>query len=589
MKKREFTFANLLIEVPESLYNYSVYRQKFNKIAINKANTFYSEFYVKFKGMDDLVENGFQYGLEIIKSVIEVAVEELVKKGMYDINEEYFTNEFVPKYFLWENSFNQLLEAYYKICLTEEEAKQYRENRKNNRSRWRVLSTTGDFSKAVDAQITAGMWNIAEGIGHSIFNAIGNAVSKATAEVEKMKLFQAEETLTELTESVYLSCFYIHFALIDALCNSKDNYIISIEELLDAKGRADRLLENIKKNRIPFEDKDKVLKTIISTYPYDLDIYKYLINEKFNIREVAKLASYFSEDISELLFGNSILDIRTNIDNYDFYDRSIIISAIEDLGSIETDFDAEMAALRNICLNYNSYQFSNSSELEKAMEEDDDRLSLIVQCLKKYDYNSSVYIDNIPDSKIKNATQSYGIPFSEEILVLIDSTRSGSANEGVAFCKKGIYMNSNQKKESQNILYKDFGEILSIEKSLFGVDLLLSNNKKIEMSLAGSNLAREELIEIMHAISQILLNKDLDLSNVNENTEIEQSMLKKDNKKIYKNASNPERFICCFIPPLGLILYFTWKKDKPNKARDAIIMTVMGSIMWFFTFKALMN
>jgi hypothetical protein len=523
MEKRKLNFANLSIEVSESLFNYSIYKQKFHKLASEKANIFYTEFYNKFKDMDDLAENGFQYGLELIKSVIDVAVDELVKRGMYDVNEEYFIVQFVSKYFLWENDFNQLLEAYYKICLTEEEAKQYRENRKKNRSRWSVLSTSGTYFEALDAQLTAGMRNFVEGIGHSIFNAIGNAASKAVANAQKKKLFYASETVTALTQGVYSTCFNIHYALIDALKEYTDIQILSKDELLEAKNKVDRLLENLIKGRIPSDDKEKVLEIIISLYPYDIELYKYLIEENFDIRDITKLASYFSVDISKLLFGESFLEIRTNIDNYDFAKRSELFSIIKRIGKINPEFDREINQLYTALLFYNGKQYRTVDELLTVMKSDkikeEEKLKQLIACFKEYESNSSLYIYDIPESKINNAFQYYNIPNNETILVLIDNTVMGSAKKGIAFCKRGIYIKTNT--ENNYLSYQNISMIKDIKISIFGVTLILSDNSKIDMDLSGSQFNKSDLFTIMSKIVEIYTGKKIVQSLDKENRKID--------------------------------------------------------------------
>lgn len=595
MKNKEFTFAELSIELSEELFIYSVYKKKFEIIALEKANIFHTQFYNKFNSMDDLAENGFQYGLELIKSVIEIAVDKLVEKGMYDVNEAFFTDEFVSKHFTWEDDFNKVLEEYIEVCLTEDEAKSYRDHRKNNRSRWGVLATSGNFGEAVSAQMTTGMWNVAEGIGHSIFNAIGNSVSKATANSEKKRLFYSEKTVSVLVDGIYRNCFNLHFALIDALNANTQNHICSRAELLDAKKVA-RLLENLIKNRIPSEEINNVIKKIIETYPYELDFFRYLLSNKFNINDVVKLSNSISFDITEVIFGESLHKIKSTISSFDLKKRSKILSTIEQIEEMDAELNNEMVTLKQISLNYFNTQFDTFEELEKAMKTGEQKSIELISIIKYYSSNSSVYVDNIPQNKRSNAFESYNIPYYEKILALIDSTRMGSANEGIAFCSNGIYSKSRQMQKPQNILYHDLNRIKKIEKGLFGVNLVLDNNSKINLDLAGSNVSKSELMEIMESLVNLYLNnkttKKIELSNNNHHDEQKEqeheesniSVIKnngvKKEKKDYRKISHFEMALCMIIPILGGYLFYTWKKNKPEKSKGALISTIIGIVLW---------
>ena len=97
------------MDVPEKLIKYSKIRRRFLSIAEEKSNLFNDKYFDSFGDMDDLIENGFSKGLEIIKPVIEIAVGELVANGSYSINSEVFTKKYFSKHFEWEDDFESLL------------------------------------------------------------------------------------------------------------------------------------------------------------------------------------------------------------------------------------------------------------------------------------------------------------------------------------------------------------------------------------------------------------------------------------------------------------------------------------------------
>jgi adenosyl cobinamide kinase/adenosyl cobinamide phosphate guanylyltransferase len=502
MKNKEIIFSGLTITISESLLNYSSYQSKFKQIALEKKQYFNKEFYSKFNNMDELAEQGFYFGLEIIKTVIDIAVSELVNKGMYDVNDDYFIEEYVSRYFEWENGFNQILDKYSEICLTQEEAQQYREHRKNNRSKWGVITTSGDYGKAVDAQMTAGMWNIAEGIGHSIFNAIGNAASKANAKAEKKELFSDISTLQTLSDSLYQTCYNIHFALIDALNENLDVDILNREQLLKSQSKYFRLLENLIKGRVPKENMNSVICDLISIYPYENNLYQYLLDNGFDINEVASLASEFSMDIPAIFFGISFDEIQLNYEGYDFEYRSMIVEKLASFKSVNPKLDSQISKIKEILLTFNGNKLNTLEDLKLAMNTENSKMQKIINLFKVHHKNDSLYIENIPKKKEENAREYYGIPKHEKIFILIDDTVMGSAKKGIAFCRKGIYLHNVNDKHF--IKYSDFQEIVVIHCTTYGVMLTFSFNMKIELDLSGSQFKKKNLLNIMHDMVQIL-------------------------------------------------------------------------------------
>lgn len=644
MKKTVGILTKLDIDIPNNLIQYSLLKKRFSVISKKKADYFNNQFYKLFTNMDNLASNGFQKGFEIIKSVIEVAVEELVKKGLYDINIEYFTDKYVINYFQWENDFQVILDKYTDICLDEDEARQYRKDRKNNRSKWGVLATNGNYSDAIDAKMTTGLWNITEGIGHSIFNAIGNAASEATSKAEKKKLFNNSKTRTFLTKSIFETCFNIHYALIDALNDNSEDKIITKKELIESEGLVNRLLENLEKNRIPSSEIENVIKKVIVTFPFRLDFFKYLLNlEKFNVKEIIELANYFSLDISNLLFDESIIKMKSNMSSYDLqkrsdilanidrigvtgtefdkelnslkqacleyhntkfktfnqlekamqidnsvfemkdkipdYDlkkRSNILSKIDKVGITETTFDKELESLKQACLKYHDIQFKTFNQLEKIMREDDAKLSKLVSIFSDFKSNEGIYIEDVPMKKKLNAVLSYNIPANERILVLIDDTVMGSAKEGIAFCTQGFYLKNNS--GSDYLKYENFINIKRIKKSVFGVTVLLSNGRKIDMDLSGSSFSKSKLLRAMNSIRNLYSEKNL----LSEPT---QAKRKKDTRKRYMYiwliyiitiivaVMLPEENFILGNIILSILFSFVVAKEK---GRNIIIWSILG-------------
>lgn len=93
-----------------------------------------------------------------------------------------------------------------------EAQKQYRQERKDNRARWEGGSYGGTVIDNYAHQASIGMRNVAEGMGHSLWNAVGNANSERKANSKLRQIFSNPETRTVIQDGVFESVLpYIMF------------------------------------------------------------------------------------------------------------------------------------------------------------------------------------------------------------------------------------------------------------------------------------------------------------------------------------------------------------------------------------------
>lgn len=98
---------------------------------------------------------------------------------------------------------------YEKIISRLGDAVQYRNDRKNNRGRWTSTTYGGNMMDAWGNQFRAATMNAVEGMGHSIFNGIGNIIDESKADDQKKALFNDEKKRTVLENSVLNTLFNI--------------------------------------------------------------------------------------------------------------------------------------------------------------------------------------------------------------------------------------------------------------------------------------------------------------------------------------------------------------------------------------------
>lgn len=173
------------IELDKGRNIYTALRSKYYDLAFNSMKAFLN-FYNAYSDCSDILEkapNDFQVS---IANVIDEIKNDVISIGKYDwdydtiyayLNENGYLN---PFYEPFDTISDKILSIYQDV----EMQKQYREDRKNNRARWTGGTIGGNAINAYSHQMDLAARNMAEGAVHSIFNAAGNAVSRAAANNE---------------------------------------------------------------------------------------------------------------------------------------------------------------------------------------------------------------------------------------------------------------------------------------------------------------------------------------------------------------------------------------------------------------------
>jgi TPR repeat protein len=277
---------NLLIAVSPERVEYNAIRLKYQKLA-EKATKNFSEKW--FKDIDDLHERASTVVFNAVMPVVDVAISDLVARGIVDIDEKYFLENYLE--FSWEKDFEEIDEQYVQIVLKAEELDAYRTARRQSRSRF----VGGGFGieGAIDGMFKAGAANLALGALHGTFNLGGKVITGAVNAVKKSQLFNAPSTKASLVNAFYWQLFLVHSALIEAINDKKPNSISGWVDKEDAL-KATRLFENIKKGRVSKQEAENMLPEILSLNPYDEAIYMYWMQDYGdNNNLLERTAEYF--------------------------------------------------------------------------------------------------------------------------------------------------------------------------------------------------------------------------------------------------------------------------------------------------------
>ena len=233
---------------------------------------------------------------------MEEVKNDLISVGIFDVDTqslmEYADQSgYFAEYQMAFDAFEQKVERI-NGNLQYEKAK--REYRKENRARW-VGGTISNRSNYIDDymhQAELGMRNMAEGAGHTLFNAVGNAMSTSNANRQLNELFKNQVVRDLLNNGVLNAVWNLHFVLMDFLLD-KLNICVWDFPGIEEKEKAKRMLGNINSSVLTDEDRKGIIKEAFELNPYSEQLYKVMFDYYTDdVDNISALAEYFGCDIN---------------------------------------------------------------------------------------------------------------------------------------------------------------------------------------------------------------------------------------------------------------------------------------------------
>lgn len=286
------------VHIPKERNIYNILRKKYYHLA-EEAVKHFSSFYDGYTNCNDILQKTSSDFQKSICPVIDEIKKELISVERYDwdydtiyqyANEKGYLNPFYA-------AFDSVCEKIISVNEDLEAQKQYRQERKDNRARWEGGSYGGTVIDNYAHQASLGMRNVAEGMGHSFVNAIGNSFSKMAANSELKQIFSNPETRSAIQEGVFASAFALHHVLIHLISETKEDVIWGVPSENDME-TAQRLLNNLKSGAVPKEKTDQIYQEILTLYPYSLDLFETMLASFGDEKgELGELADYYGVDL----------------------------------------------------------------------------------------------------------------------------------------------------------------------------------------------------------------------------------------------------------------------------------------------------
>ncbi len=265
------------VNIPKERNLYTVLRRKYGNLAKDAVSQF-SAFYDSYTNCDDILRKTSSDFQKSICPVIDEIKKELISIERYDW--DYDT---IYQYANEHGYLNPFYEASDSVCdkilsVNEdlEKVKQARQERKDNRARWEGGSFGGTIVDNYAHQAELGMMNIAEGIGHSIWNAGANSVSKMMANSELKQIFSDPNTRAIIENGVFEAAFALHHVLINLISDAKQEMLWGVPSESDIT-IAQRLLNNIKSGAVPKDKVNQIYQEILALNPYNLELFEQML------------------------------------------------------------------------------------------------------------------------------------------------------------------------------------------------------------------------------------------------------------------------------------------------------------------------
>lgn len=240
--------------------------------------------YDKAGSIENFMENFSDVSGNISGNAIKDALDICVNDGYYDIDENFFLEDGRQE-FIFDPMFNELEDlfgAYKNIIQQNEDEHEYREQRKENRGRF----VGGGFGLggAISGSLKAGALNMATGLGHSVFNSIGNAMSNYEAAKKLKELYELPQCRDILLNAVNILVNNIWLIMIN------DVYQLSIAADQEIK-KSEAIFNNVINGRIPKEKTKAALLDVLSINPLKAQAYDELVEylDQDELEELLKM------------------------------------------------------------------------------------------------------------------------------------------------------------------------------------------------------------------------------------------------------------------------------------------------------------
>lgn len=280
---------------------YNAIRKKYRELAL-KAKDKFAKLYEELTDINDLLDNVPDAFIISIEDALLEVLQDIISIDVYTIDKDKVIEmAFNGEYFdVFSDAFGKIYNEVAEVIAHVDNEKYARALRKESRPRWTSATIGGNAINAWSHQIDAAGMNLVEGVAHSAINAIGNWMTEVWANGELDRIFKSKLNKQNLIDSVYYSCFNLHFLLIEIVRRNSGIEIRGTVSTADEQ-KAQAMFNNFIAINLDESKKAKFINDIFQHNPYNSEYYKILI-EKYGDQqqEFANFGEFCGMNIFEI-------------------------------------------------------------------------------------------------------------------------------------------------------------------------------------------------------------------------------------------------------------------------------------------------
>lgn len=296
-KMTNYNIAGQILEISTAEENYRQYTLMMNEYTKNVRSDF-QRWYSKQDGIKEVYDNWPNIVEELFGPISDKGVEILNEHEIYTMNSGMLLDECVNGCVAdFRDAVYDLMDDVDEIEDSQKEAREYRRERKANRSR--AVGFGFGVGGAIKEAAKAGTVNAVTGTAHSLVNAVGNAGSAIAAGVNKYEIYsKSKEPLTDLM-----------FQAVDTFCDNIRVFLAKQTDLefkyvtVSEANQAKAILENYLSGKIPAEKKLENILKALRLSPYNFEIYKAVWNDYGDqTGDLLRMSDYFGKPLRKYVY-----------------------------------------------------------------------------------------------------------------------------------------------------------------------------------------------------------------------------------------------------------------------------------------------
>lgn len=287
------------VQFDASIELYIALRKEFAELGDNLAEEFSDTFHSEYHDMDVFVHKFPQNFPEIFKEATDRMNELLSEIHIFGVTQEElapYTEKYCCHTYL---ELQEILARYEEIVGQQEGMREYRQARKDSRSR--LVGGGFGLTGAAKGIMKAGAVNMATGALHSVGNAIGNMGSAISAANAKNALFNSGIDVY-LAEAIRKDILNVHLAAIDIINTRRGDKLrkFTVEE----EQSAHKIQIDLEQGVIFRSSERAAVIRMLTTYPFQSDYYRTAVKLfPDEVEGMRTFAAFFGFDIDSLYYA----------------------------------------------------------------------------------------------------------------------------------------------------------------------------------------------------------------------------------------------------------------------------------------------